>query len=109
MKEEEKSIQVFIKKEDFLFNKSGSEYWNKPNRDENAAAENFDDRAMLDDRAIIYKGEARVRFEILTPEDIKAKALKLLYFHQEITKTEAQEITPKIIIKKRIKRKDVFF
>ena len=34
-KEEEISIQIFNKKEDFFLNNSSSEYWNKPNRDEN--------------------------------------------------------------------------
>ena len=35
-KEEEKSIQIFNKKEDFFLTNSGSEYRNKPNRDKNA-------------------------------------------------------------------------
>ena len=36
-------------------------------------------------------------------------ALKGLHFHQEITKTEAQEGKPRIIVKNMIKRKETFF
>ena len=44
-----------------------------------------------------------------TPSETKTKALKGLYFHQEITKTEAQEIIPRIIVKNTLKRKETFF
>lgn len=40
--------------------------------------------------AIIHEAEAGVKLEILTPDEIKTKALKGLYFLQEITNTEAQ-------------------
>ena len=59
--------------------------------------------------AIIHEAEAGVKLEILTPDKIKTKALKGMYFHQEITKTEAQEITARIILKSMIKRKETFF
>ena len=59
--------------------------------------------------AIMHKAEAGVKLEILTPDEIKTKALKGMYFHQEITKTKAQEITPRIILKSMIKRKETFF
>ena len=36
---------------------------------------------------------------IYATDEIKVKALKGLYFHQEIAKTEAQEVKPKIIVK----------
>ena len=59
--------------------------------------------------AIMHEAEAGVKLEILTPDKIKTKALKGMYFHQEITKTEAQEITARIILKSMIKRKETFF
>ena len=59
--------------------------------------------------AIINEAEAEVKLEILTTDKIKVKALKGLYFHQEITKTEAQEITPTRIVKIIIKRNGTFF
>lgn len=40
--------------------------------------------------AIIRETEAGVKLEILTPDERKIKALKGLYFLQEITNTEAQ-------------------
>ena len=58
-------------------------------------------------QAIINKAE--VKLEKLTTDEIKVKVLKGLYFHQEITKNEAQEITPRIIVKNMIKRKEKFF
>ena len=51
---------------------------------------------------IIQEAEAVVKPEIVT-------TLKGLYFHQEITKTEAQEGNPRIIVKNMIKRKETFF
>ena len=51
---------------------------------------------------IIQEAEAEVKPEIVT-------ALKGLHFHQEITKTEAQEGKPRIIVKNMIKRKEKFF
>ena len=57
----------------------------------------------------MHEAEAGVKLEILTPDKIKTKALKGMYFHQEITKTEAQEITARIILKSTIKRKETFF
>ena len=35
-----------------------------------------------------------MKLEILTLNEIKTKVLKGFYYHQEITKTKAQEITP---------------
>ena len=50
-----------------------------------------------------------MKLEIVTTDEIKVKALKGLYFHQEITKTEAQEVKPRIIVKNMIKIKETFF
>ena len=58
---------------------------------------------------IINEAEAEVKLEILTTDKIKVKALRGLYFHQEITKTEAQELTPTRIVKIIIKRNGTFF
>ena len=57
--------------------------------------------------AIIQEAEAKV--ERVTTDEVKVKALKGLYFHQEITKTEGQEIKPRIIVKNMSKRKEKFF
>ena len=57
--------------------------------------------------AIVH--EAEVKIEIVTTDETKVKALKGLYFHQEITKTEAQEVKPRIIVKNMIKGKETFF
>ena len=54
---------------------------------------------------IIQEAEAEVKLEIVTTDEIKVKALKGLYFHQKVTKTEAQEVKPRIIVKTTIKRK----
>ena len=54
--------------------------------------------------ALIQETEAEAKVEIVTTDMIKVKALKGLYFHQEITKTEAQEIKPRIIVKNMRKR-----
>ena len=51
---------------------------------------------------IIQEAEAEVKPEIVT-------TLKELYFHQEISKTEAQDGKPRIIVKNIIKRKEKFF
>ena len=51
---------------------------------------------------IIQEAEAEVKPEIVT-------TLKELYFHQEISKTEAQDGKPRIIVKNMIKRKEKFF
>ena len=59
--------------------------------------------------AIIQEAEAEVKVEIATTDKIKVKALKGLYFHQEITKTDAQEIKLRIIMKNMSKRKETFF
>ena len=59
--------------------------------------------------AIIQEAEAEVKHEIVTTDEIKVKATKGLYFHQEIAKTEAREVEPRIIMKKMIKRKETFF
>ena len=58
---------------------------------------------------IIQEAEAEVKLEIVTTDEIKVKALKGLYFHQKVTKTEAQEVKPRIIVKTMIKRKETFF
>ena len=57
----------------------------------------------------IHKAAEEVKPEMLTPDEIKAKALKILHFHKEITKARAQEITPRIIVQNTIKRKESFF
>ena len=54
--------------------------------------------------AIIYEAKAEVKLEILTLGEVKAKTMKGLHFYQEITKTEAQEITPRTIVKKKEKK-----
>ena len=38
----------------------------------------------------MHEAEAGVKLEILTPDKIKTKALKGMYFHQEITKTSTR-------------------
>ena len=53
--------------------------------------------------------EAEVKLEIVTTDQIQVEALKGLYFHQEITKTEPLEVKPRIIVKNMIKRKETFF
>ena len=55
--------------------------------------------------AISQETEAEVKLEIVITDEIKVKALKGLYFHQEITKTEGQEVKPRIIVKNMIKIK----
>ena len=50
-----------------------------------------------------------MKLEIVSTDEIKLKALKGLYFHQEITKTEAQEVKPRTIVKNMIKIKETFF
>ena len=45
--------------------------------------------------AIIQEVEAEVKLEIVTTGEIKVKALKGLYFHQEITRAKAQEVKPR--------------
>ena len=59
--------------------------------------------------AIIQEAEAEVKIEIVTTDKIKVKALKELYFHQKVTKTEAQKVKPRIIMKSMIKRNETFF
>ena len=59
--------------------------------------------------ATIHEAETGGKIEILTLDEIKTKALKVLHFYQEITKTEALEITPRIILKTTIKRTKTFF
>ena len=54
---------------------------------------------------IIHEAEAEVKLEIVTTDDINVKALKGSYFNQEIIKTEAQEVKPRIIVKNMNKRK----
>ena len=44
---------------------------------------------------IIQEVEAEVKLEIVTTGEIKVKALKGLYFYQEITKAKAQEVKPR--------------
>ena len=108
-KEEEMSIQIFNKKEDFFLNNSSSEYQNKPKRVANANRKM--DNAWFEKRkehktlieAILHKAE--VKLEIVTTDQIKVEALKGLYFHQEITKTEPLEVKPRIIVKNMMKRK----
>ena len=60
-------------------------------------------------RAIIQEVESEVKPKIVTTDEIKVKALKRLYFHLEITKTEAQEVKLRIIVKTMIKREETFF
>ena len=110
-KEEEISIQIFNKKEDFFLN--NSEYRNKPKRDENANRKM--DNAWFEKRKENKtpnrgnSSRSRGKFETVTTDEIKVIALKGLYFHQEITKTEAQEVKPRLIVKNMIKRKETFF
>ena len=52
---------------------------------------------------IIQEAEAEVKLEIATTDKIKVKTLKGFYFYQEITKTEAPEVKPRIIVKNMIK------
>ena len=59
--------------------------------------------------SIIHEAEAEMKLEVVTTDEIKVKALKGLYFHQEITKTEAQEVKPRIMVKNMIKEKETFF
>ena len=114
-KEEEISIQIFNKKEDFFLNNSSSEYRNKPNR-----VKTLIEKEMMlglkrgkktghQIEAINQKTEAEAKLEIVITDEIKVKALKGLYFHQEITKTEGQEVKPRIIVKNMIKIKETFF
>ena len=58
---------------------------------------------------IIQEAKVEVKLEIVITDEIKVKALKELHFHQEITKTEVQEVKPRIIVKNMIKRKETFF
>ena len=53
---------------------------------------------------LIHEAETEVKLEILTPGKVKAKTLKGFYFQQDLTKTKAREITPRIIVKNMIKR-----
>ena len=59
--------------------------------------------------AIIQEAEVELKLEIVTTNEMKKKALKELYFHQKVTKTEAQEVKPRKIVKNMIKRKETFF
>ena len=59
--------------------------------------------------AIIHEAEAELKLEILTKDEIKVKALKGLYFQQEITKIEAKQVTPRVFVKNMIKTKENFF
>ena len=52
--------------------------------------------------------EAKVKLEIVTTDEITVKALKGLFFHQVTTKTEAQKVKPRLILKN-MKRKETFF
>ena len=115
-KEEKTAIQIFNKKEDFFVNNSSSEYRNKLNRDENANRKRYDawfgkrkKKNKTPNRAIIQEVESEVKPKIVTTDEIKVKALKRLYFHLEITKTEAQEVKLRIIAKNMIKREETFF
>ena len=58
---------------------------------------------------IIHEAVAEAKVEMLTPDKIKAKALKVLHFHEEIAKARAQEITQRITVQNTIKRKESFF
>ena len=51
---------------------------------------------------------SRSRSETRNSNNRKVKALTGLYFYQEITKTEAQKVKPRIIVKN-VKRKETFF
>ena len=85
-------LQIFNKKEDFFLNNSSSEYRNKPNRDENANTKRdmlglkYGKKTRHQIEAIIQKAEAEVKLEITATDEIKAKALKELYFRQKVTK-----------------------
>ena len=59
--------------------------------------------------AIIHEAEAELKLEILTKDEIKVKALKGLYFQQEITKIEAKQVIPRVFVKNMIKTKENFF
>ena len=58
--------------------------------------------------AIIQEAEAEVKLEIVTTDEIKVKALKGFYFHQEITRTEAQKVKRRIFLKNMINIKEHF-
>ena len=45
---------------------------------------------------------------MIRTDEIKVKTLTGLYLHQEITKTESQEVKSKIIVKDIIKNKEKF-
>ena len=49
-----------------------------------------------------------MKFEMIRTDEIKVKTLTGLYLHQEITKTESQEVKSKIIVKDIIKNKEKF-
>ena len=59
--------------------------------------------------AIIHEVEAELKLKILTKDEIKVKALKGLYFQQQITKIEAKQVTPRVFVKNMIKTKENFF
>ena len=59
--------------------------------------------------AIIHEVEAELKLKILTKDEIKVKALKGLYFQQQITKIEAKQVTPMVFVKNMIKTKENFF
>ena len=60
-------------------------------------------------KEIIQVAEAEVKLEIVITDEIKVRAPKGFYFIQEITKTEAQEVKPRIFLKNMIKIKETFF
>ena len=49
-----------------------------------------------------------MKLEMIRTDEIKVKTLTGLYLHQEITKTESQEVKSKIIVKDIIKNKEKF-
>ena len=100
--------EIFNKKEGFFRNNADSEYRNKPNR---GKMEDIEKRkqSKTPNRGNHSQSRSRSELEILTTADIKVKALKGLYFRQEITKIEAQDITSRIMVKNVIKRKETFF
>ena len=49
-----------------------------------------------------------MKLEMIRTDEIKVKTLTGLYLHQEITKTESQEVKSKIIVKDITKNKEKF-
>ena len=103
-KEEEKSIQIFDKKEDFFLNNSSSGYQNKPNRDESTERKRVSLKNGKETRhqieAIIHESEAEVKLEIVTDE-IKVKALEIRNNQHRIKRSKTQDNREKYDQKKR--------